>query len=219
MRRLALALSFLMWTAALAGAQPTLSVPSIVVNTGGTVAATVTGGTAGHSYAIIGSTSNTGFSYAGVALSVGTDVAILAIGVLDGAGNSAAHTIAPPFPARDRYYIQAVTSPNNFASITPTAGITLINGQEARIYLSVGGGVNGANGVGFALSPGTTTTRTGPGAYTVTWGNQFNGPNVIPTITPACGQSPTGVTANNGGFTVTFASDCTFFFTGTPIRR
>lgn len=208
--------------AVLAGvATPTLAqsvaVSSNVVPVGGSTNFVISGGTAGQQYAVVASVTNTGFSYAGTALAVGTDVQIVTVGALDGSGGATV-PVSPPFPTYDRYYYQVVFTTNGFGSITAAPGIVLINGQEARIYLSVGGGTNAA-GAGFALSPGVTVTRNSPGSYTVAFANQFIGVNVIPTITPFCGLAPSSVNANNGGFTVTFASDCGFFFTATPIRR
>lgn len=220
MHRLALACIGLVACATMTQAQ-TLSVPSIVVAPGGSVVATVSG-TPGQNFALIASITNGGFSYAGTALSVGTDVAVLAIGVLDGAG-SATVSVTPPFPARDRYYIQAATSASaGFSPLSASNAIVLLNAQEARVYMAVGGGVN-ANGSSFAVSPGVTVQRTGVGVYQISFAafvGQFGGPNVIPNITPF---TPTtgisGISANNAGFTVAFPADTGFFFTATPVRR
>lgn len=216
MRRLVLASALFLAYSSVAEAQPTVTAPSTVVPSGGSVAVTVSG-TAGENFAVIASITNGGFSFGGTALNVGADVAILAVGVLNGTGNASV-TVTPPFPARDRYYVQAVTSASPaFAPLAASNSLALLNRQEAVLYLSMGGGVN-ANGTSFALSPGAIAARTGAGVYQVTFGGQF-GTNVIPNITSFCGLSPTGIVANNAGFTVTFASDCGFFFTATPIRR
>lgn len=216
MRRVVVAVVSLLALAAGASAQ-TVTTAASVVGVGGSTNILVTGGTPGQQYAVIASATNTGFSYAGVNLAVGTDVQILAVGALDGAG-AATIPVTPPFPTYDRFYYQVVSTSNGFASITASASLVLINAQEARIYMAVGGGTNAA-GAGFALSPGVTVTRNSAGNYTVSFAGQFLGVNVIPTITPFCGLNPTGLNANNGGFTVTFASDCGFFFTAAPIRR
>ena len=215
MRRFVFASLVVLASAGAAAAQ-TATASTNVVGAGGSTNL-VLAGTPGQQYAVIASANNAGFSYAGVALAVGTDVQILAVGVLDGSG-AATVPVTPPFPASDRFYYQAVFTSNGFGSITASNGVVLINAQEARIFMAVGGGVQ-ANGTGFALSPGVSVTRNSPGSYTVGFANQFTGVNVIPTITPFCGLAPSGVSANNGGFTVTFASDCGFFFTATPIRR
>jgi hypothetical protein len=75
--------SFLLVTAA--SAQPQISLPTTVVSPGESVTVAVTG-TPGEFYAVLGSSVNGGFSYAGVALGVGTDVVILAQSVLGGSG-------------------------------------------------------------------------------------------------------------------------------------
>jgi len=213
--------SLLLWVTA-AEAQPvlTLSNNSNVVGATAVASVSISGGTPGHSFAIIGSTTNSGFSFAGTALAVGTDVQIFGVGVLDGSGNGGPINVPVPFPARDRFYIQGVTSPTPaFAALTVTPGVVLLSGQNARVYLAVGGGVN-ANGSTFALSQGVTVTRNSVGNYTVAYAGQYIGVNVIPSITSFCGASVTSLTGvTNGGFTVTFPGDCGFFFSGTPIRR
>lgn len=217
MRRLLLVPLLLVAGVTGAHAQTVATTPA-VVTAGGTTNIVISGGTPGGQFAIIASATNGGFAYAGVALAAGTDVQIVSVGALDGSG-AATVTVTPPFPTYDRYYYQAVFTANGFASITASSSLTVINAQEARIYLAVGGGTSGA-GAGFALSPGVTVARTGVGAYQVSFPNQFVGAvNVIPTITPFCGLSPTNMSANNAGFTVTFAADCGFFFTAAPIRR
>jgi hypothetical protein len=222
MRRAGFSCASLLLLATLAEAQPVLSLPNND-NVGGASLSTsvsVTGGTPGHSFAIIGSTVPVGFSFAGTALAVGTDVQIFGVGVLDGSGNGGPIVVPVPFLTRDRFYIQGVTSPTPaFSSLITTPGVVLISALNARIYLAAGGGVN-ANGTAFALSQGVTVTRNSVGNYSVAYAGQFVGVNVIPSITAFCGASPTGITGvTNGGFTVTFPTDCGFFFTATPIRR
>lgn len=212
---------FAVWASVLvsvsAAQAQTLSVPAIAVAPGATTSVTVTGA-AGENFGLVGSTTGSGLVFNGVSFAVGTDFVILAIGVLDGTGKAVV-PVTPPFPARDRYYVQALTSASPaFSPFSVSSGLTLVNTEVTRLLLPVGGGVN-PNGSGFALSPGVTTTRTAAGVYQVTFTGQFFGPNVIPSITPYCGLAVTGMSANNGGFTVTFPSDCGFFFTGTPIRR
>lgn len=208
-----------------ASAQPVLTLPNgnTIIDAGGVASVSISGGSPGHSFAIIGSSTESGFSFAGTALAVGTDVQIFGIGVLDGSGNGGPIPVPVPFPARDRYYIQGVTSPTPaFSTLTVTPGVVLINAQHARIYLAVGGNVN-ANGTTGVLSEGVTVTRDSPGVYTVSYPFLYRGVDIIPSITPRCGLTPTTMTANTGigggGFTVTFGADCGFFFSGTPIRR
>ena len=91
-------------------AQPTLTLSADIVTPGLATVATVTG-PAGQHFAIIGSSAKAGVSHAGVALAVGPDLAILALGVLDGTGQTTIN-ITPPFllSALDRYYLQAAVS-------------------------------------------------------------------------------------------------------------
>ena len=89
---------------ATAFAQPTLTLSADIVTPGLATVATVTG-PAGQHFAVIGSSAKAGLSHAGVALAVGPDLAILALGVLDGTGQATIN-ITPPFllTALDRYY-------------------------------------------------------------------------------------------------------------------
>jgi hypothetical protein len=115
---------------ATASAQPQVALPTTVVAPGESVTVTVTGNP-GAFYAVLGSSINGGFSYAGVALGVGTDVAILAQGVL-GASGEAAVDVVPPFNGTllDRYYLQAVTSPaRNFVPLQPSQSRAVRNGD------------------------------------------------------------------------------------------
>lgn len=204
-------------TASLASAQSSMALSTLSLSPGESVTVTVNG-PAGAQFAVIGSAVGSGFSYAGVNLAVGTDVTILGTGAVPG-GGSATVVVTPAFTTRDRYFLQAVTSTDGFATITPTNGTPVMLRDSLRIFQAVGGGVN-ANGAGFALSPGVTVNRTGTGTYVVSFGGLFTGgTNQIPTVTPFCGAAPTGITSNNAQFTVTFAADCGFFFTATPVRR
>lgn len=112
----------------IAVAQPTI-VASISTVVPGTAVTLTVNGPAGQHVAIIGSAVGAGFSYGGVALSVGTDVTIIALGVLDNAGVMAVG-FTPPFrgTALDRFYVQAVTSAlPNFAPLQASAGLVLRN--------------------------------------------------------------------------------------------
>ena len=94
--------------AAPASAQPQISLSTTVRAPGETVSVTITG-VPGAFFAVLGSSMNGGFSYAGVALGVGSDVVILAQGVISGSGE-ASMQVVPPFNGTvlDRYYLQAV---------------------------------------------------------------------------------------------------------------
>ena len=70
----------------LAAAQaPVLRAASTTIPPGQSVAVQLVGAPFAH-FAVIGSVTNAGFSFAGVALAVGTDVVVLATGVLDATG-------------------------------------------------------------------------------------------------------------------------------------
>jgi hypothetical protein len=119
---------FVLGATSLAAAQPTLSASSTNVPPGASVTLTVTG-TAGHHFAVITSAVGSGFSYAGAALSVGSDVAIVATGVIAGSG-TAVVGFTPPFAGStlDRFYVQAVTSTSPaFSPLQASAGIVLRN--------------------------------------------------------------------------------------------
>lgn len=91
-------------------APPTLALSHEVIAPGGVVTATITG-VPGQHYALLGSTMGAGFSHAGVALALGTDVVIIASGVFDGTGTAVVSGVPPfQFTTLDRYYLQAVTS-------------------------------------------------------------------------------------------------------------
>lgn len=213
--RAALAAAFLV-VHATAYAQ-TLSPSNNVVPTGGSTNVTAAA-TAGQQYAIIGSSTNSGFSYAGVNLAVGTDVQILAVGVLDGAGQAVV-PVTPPFPARDRFYVQAVFSSDGFASITPSNGVVLINYQDASLTMPIGGLVS-STGVLLSGTPGVTVARTGVGAYTITHTGFFPINGAVPTVTPIIGNPTTSSLATTLNTTsVTFSADVTFYFVIQPIRR
>lgn len=134
--------------AGLAAAQPTLSASSTNVPPGTPVTLTVTG-TAGHNFAVIASSVGSGFSYAGVALAVGTNVSIVATGVIGG-GGTAVVGFTPPFAgsALDRFYVQAVTSPSAaFAPLQASAGVVLHNRD-----LIAPPGVKGSNSVSNSVA-------------------------------------------------------------------
>jgi len=127
--RLIISFVIVLHSAVFAAAQAPAIVPGTEnVAPGASVAVTITG-TPGQFFAIIGSSTNAGINFGGVALSVGADVALLAQGVLDGAG-SAVVSITPPFRGTtlDRYYIQGATSPSNtFLPVAVTSGRVLRN--------------------------------------------------------------------------------------------
>jgi hypothetical protein len=96
--------------ASAAVAQPQLAVTPTEVPSGGSVTATITA-PGGNYYVLLGSARDSGLTYGGVALGVGTDVALLSMGVV-GPGGSVAVPVTPPLSAGlDVYYLLAVISP------------------------------------------------------------------------------------------------------------
>jgi hypothetical protein len=201
-------------TATTALAQPTMTASPLNPNPGAAVTVTVTG-TAGQSFAVIGSTTWSGFSYAGVDLGVGTDVAILGTGVLDGSGQGTV-AIVPPFPARDRFYIQAATSSNGFATIAPSARLTLVNNQDARLAMPIGGMIQ-ANGTPTLLSPGVTVAKSGT-VYTINHPGLFDYA-VVPIVSVTGNTSVTSIASTAAQTVVTLSAEGGIAFTIQSIRR
>jgi hypothetical protein len=220
MQRLVLAMAGLL-VCATAGQAQTTTVPSYIVNAGATVNVTVTGAPGQH-YAVIGSTMGSGFSYEGVPLQVGGDVIILANGVLNATGQAVVAVTpfpVPPFPARDRYYVQGVlgTSPN-FVPPSPLNGVTLVNADAARVFMPIGGIVN-ANGTPAFVTSGVSVSRIGVGVYQINHAGFFAIPTAIPTITPTEGAIVTAISTNANVTTISLSADAIFFFTIQSIRR
>jgi hypothetical protein len=216
MRRLLLTLLGMMAVATAANAQVTLVPSSNVVGPGTNVTATVTG-PAGQNFAVIGSNTNSGLSYAGVSLAVGTDVAVLGVGVLNGSGEGTV-TFTPPFPARDRFYIQAVASPAaNFTPLTASAGVVLMNNQEARLFMPIGGFIQ-ANGNALFITPGVTVTKAG-NQYTIAHPGLFALGSPLPNITPSAGATITSLSTNANQTVVTLSTEAGFVFTIEQVRR
>jgi hypothetical protein len=135
-----------------AAAQPTIALSATTVNPGQTVNVTVTGGP-GQNYAIIGSSVNGGFSYAGVALAVGPDVVVVAMGVLDGAGNAVV-AVRPPFAGTtlDRFYLQAVTSTSpGFVPLQASPGAVVRNGDLISLPIVLMRQVQGSVAAGATM--------------------------------------------------------------------
>jgi hypothetical protein len=161
--------------AATASAQTQMSLSTTVVRPGEAVTVTVHGDPVEH-YAVIGSSVNGGFSYAGVLLGVGADVVILAQGVLDASGEASIRVV-PPFNGTvlDRYYLQAVTSPaQNFVPLAPSPGRAVRNGDLVAGLAGGEGppgpvgpaGPAGAPGVMGSEGPSGPVGPTGPAGAT-----------------------------------------------------
>lgn len=214
MRRTFLACIALLAAASAASAQPTMTASPLVPNPGVPVTVTVTG-TAGQSFAVIGSTTWGGFSYAGVNLRVGPDVAILGSGVLDGAGRGTV-TFTPPFPARDRYYLQAATSPDGFATIVASAGSMLLNNQEARLAMPIGGLIRADGTVAF-VSPGVTVTKAST-VYTIDHPGLFDFVPV-PIVSVTGNTTITSIGSTAAQTVITLSAEGGIAFTVQAIRR
>jgi hypothetical protein len=199
-----------------ASAQPVISAPSTTVVPGGQVLVSVKG-SPGHNFAVIGSATNQGFAFGGVSLGVGNDVALLGLGVLDAAGDGAV-PVTPPLSTRDRYFVQAVTSPSpGFVPLQASNTLVLVSSDVARSTVAIGGIVN-ANGSTQQLSPGVTVTRTGTGTYRIDCPGLF-GTFVVPTFTPLGHRFISSMFYDSNGATVQFDADTVFVFTIVPVRR
>lgn len=214
MTRFALAMAAVLFTASAAVAQPTMTASPIMPNPGVPVTLTVTG-TAGQSFAVIGSTTWSGFSYAGVNLAVGTDVTIHGTGVLNGSGQGTV-SFTPPFPARDRYYLQAVTSPDGFATITPSGRLTLVNNQEARLAMPIGAIIRADGTTAFA-SPGVTVSKSGS-VYTIDHPGLFDFA-VVPIVSVTGNATITSIATTAAQTVITLSADGGITFTAQSIRR
>jgi hypothetical protein len=112
---------------------PQLTASATVVDPGTAIMATVQG-TPGHHFALLGSVTGAGLSYAGVAFAVGPDAAVLALGTLDENG-LAVVAVTPPFVGTvlDRYYLQAATSTSPiFVPLDASNSVVVRNGDLVR---------------------------------------------------------------------------------------
>lgn len=218
MRRLVLSALAFFATAAVAAAQPSLSAANYVIGAGGSTTITIQG-TPGDNYVLASSTTNSGFSYAGVDFAVGLDLAAVSIGVIPG-GGSVAIPFTPPFPQRDRIYLQAITSPSPV--FVPPAGsnsVVLINNQDARISMPVGG-IVAANGTVTFGTPGVTVSHPSAGVYVINHSGFIPIPAAIPSITPVgAGVFVVSLSSSAASTTVTLSADAQFWFTVQAVRR
>jgi hypothetical protein len=205
-------------------AQPLLTLSTTVVAPGQPVTVTVSGGP-GQFFAVIGSSVNAGFSYAGVALGVGPDVQIIQIGSLNGNGQ-ASLSVVPPFTGTtfDRYYLQAVTSTNpDFIPLEASPVGVVRNGDLVTGLTGPPGpegppGPAGPTGPTGATGPPGLTGATGPrgpsdgwfgapsltlptGKYLV-WGRAFISNNSGATLNTTCQLNFTGA----GSWSVSFGA-------------
>jgi hypothetical protein len=172
---------------------PVIQASSTTVSQGQSVVVQLVGAPFAN-FALIGSATNAGFSYAGVALAVGTDVVVLTTGVLDGTG-IATIVVTPPFlgTTLDRYYLQGATAASpSFAGLVASAGLVLRNadlisglaGPEGPPGPPGPAGAPGPAGLTGPPGPIGPTGLTGPpgptGATGATGPSGPPGPGVLP---------------------------------------
>jgi hypothetical protein len=142
--------------AASAAAQPQVTLSSTVVAPGESIAVTVTGAP-GAFYALLGSSVDTGESFAHEKLKFGRDVTLVATGTLDGAGQ-ATLSVKPPFlgTVLDRFYFQAATSfSSKFDTLESSASAIVRNGDLVK-------GLEGPVGPQGPAGPTGAAGPTGP---------------------------------------------------------
>ncbi len=194
-RRDAACLVLLISFSRVAAAQPPVIQPAAtVVAPGQSVAVTLTGPGGAH-FAVIGSSTNAGFSYNGVPLAVGADVVVLASGVLDGTG-SVTVSVRPPFlgTTLDRYYLQGATATSpSFLGLSPSLGVVLRNADLISGLIGPPGPTGPAGPVGATgpLGPIGPAGATGP-----TGATGATGPTGATGATGATG--PVGPTGPSG---------------------
>ena len=116
-----------------AAAQPQVALSSTVVAPGESVAVTITGAP-GVNYALLGSTVDTGQSFAQNGLKTIKEAIVLATGTLDGTG-AATLNVKPPFlgTVLDRFYFQAATSfSSKFDNLESSAAVIVRNGDLVK---------------------------------------------------------------------------------------
>lgn len=143
---------------AAASAQTQSSVSTTTASPGDRVTVSVTGAPRAY-FAVLGSSVGGGFSYAGVSLGVGNDLAVLAHGVLDANGRASV-SVVPPFTGTvlDRYYLQAITSAAPTFIPPQTAPAHIIRNGD----LALGPPDGGAQGPAGPAGPVGATGPAGP---------------------------------------------------------
>ena len=170
---------------------PQITASTTTVVPGASVQLTVTG-PAGQFFAVIGSSVGAGFNYGGVALPVGMDVAVIATGVLNDAGQGVL-TFAPPFRGSvlDRYYVAAAVSQSaDFVPPTASAALVLRNADLVAGIVGTAGpqGPAGPEGPAGPVGPAGSAGPAGPAGPTGPQGLQG----------PAGPQGPIGLTGPQG---------------------
>jgi hypothetical protein len=148
--------------AASASAQPQVSLSQTVVTPGETIAVSIAGAP-GASFALIGSTTDNGGSFAHESLKLERDAAVLTTGILDGAGQATVN-VKPPFlgSVLDRFYFQAVTSFSpKFLTVESSTSAVVRNGDLVKGLEGPPGPI-GPTGATGATGEKGATGATGP---------------------------------------------------------
>lgn len=217
MHRLVFALSVALCASGVAQAQPpefSVQLNTHVVPQGGTVDVTITGPPL--YYAVIGSQTNSGFSYGGLDLGVGPDVTVLDTGRI--VSGPVTVTVPARVAQRDRYYIQVVLSPNPAYTVLTVQSRShpVVNEQVAALMMPLAGRVGPAGAV-LAASPGVTVTRTAVGTYRIDHTAVYSVLDMVPAVTPiGAGVDILGLTSTDGVTTVTLSTDAPFWFSIHP---
>jgi hypothetical protein len=115
--------------------------------------------------------------------------------------------------------MQAVTS---LSPIFPTLfetsnSVVLVNSQDARLFMPVGGAVTAAGNL-LGGSPGLTVSKAGS-TYTISHAGQFPIPVIVPSVTVTGGATVTSLLSTADQTVVTLSADAAFWFTLQPVRR
>ena len=148
--------------AAQAAAQPQIGLSPTVALPNESVTVTVTGNPGAY-FAVLGSTVNSGASFAGVRLRLGRDVVILSTGTIASDGQATA-TIVPPFlgTVLDRYYVQAVTSFSPKFEPLEASDVAVVRNGDLVIGLEGPAGPEGPPGPEGPQGPAGMAGATGP---------------------------------------------------------
>lgn len=96
--------------------------------------------------------------------------------------------------------------------------MVLVNQQEARLFMPVGGAVSAAGAL-VVGSPGLTVSKSGS-TYAIAHPGHFSIPSVVPSVTVAgAGATVTALASTADQTVVTLSADSAFWFTLQPVRR
>ena len=144
---------------------PILTLSNTIAAPGTAITATVTG-TPGDYFAVVGSSTDGGFSFAGQQFAVGLDATLVSFGSLDGTGTARVSVIAPfRGTTLDRYYVQVAVSPlPTFGTLALSNGAVIRNGDLVNNLVGAPGPVGPAGPVGPTGPPGPPGVAGPPGA-------------------------------------------------------